>query len=160
MFSPLVFLAFASGVYVAQDGSDLSLHWDVDTDPDSLLDSGVFSSHWSVRHGPKMERCQELDLEHRRGVRIIECSQGHLVLQAPDLHVQFKSVLRARRASYRNVCQFRFPNPLPNLPRFVKGRNGVQPQAFPWAGVEEEAVRGVLGPSGGCQGPTPPSKST
>mmetsp|Transcript_48785 Transcript_48785/g.114571 ORF Transcript_48785/g.114571 Transcript_48785/m.114571 type:complete len:1327 (-) Transcript_48785:150-4130(-) len=45
-----------------EDGSDLSLHWDVDTDPDSLL---------------------ELDLEHRRGVRIIECSQGHLVLQVP-----------------------------------------------------------------------------
>ena len=25
----------------AQDGSEFSLHWDVDTDPDSLLDSAV-----------------------------------------------------------------------------------------------------------------------
>ena len=28
----------------AQDGSEFSLHWDVDTDPDSLLDSAVKSN--------------------------------------------------------------------------------------------------------------------
>jgi len=45
-----------------EDGSDFSLHWDVDTDPESLL---------------------ELDLEHPRGVRIVACGHDRLVLQVP-----------------------------------------------------------------------------
>lgn len=54
-----------------EDGSEFSLHWDVDTDPDSLL---------------------ELDLEHPR-VKILQCSRNNLVVQVPkDVLARIKQV--------------------------------------------------------------------
>jgi hypothetical protein len=43
-----------------EDGSDLSVHWDVDTDPETLL---------------------EMDLEQHNGVKILECGPDHLTVK-------------------------------------------------------------------------------
>lgn len=68
-----------------EDGSEFSLHWDVDTDPDSLL---------------------ELDLEHTRGVKILECASDRLVLQvSKDVLARLKKLEHVTASHGLHGCQ-------------------------------------------------------
>eukprot|EP00931_Biecheleriopsis_adriatica_P074692 TRINITY_DN4869_c0_g1_i1.p1 TRINITY_DN4869_c0_g1~~TRINITY_DN4869_c0_g1_i1.p1 ORF type:complete len:1392 (+),score=293.48 TRINITY_DN4869_c0_g1_i1:62-4177(+) len=61
-----------------EDGSEFSLHWDVDVDPETLL---------------------ELDLEHRNGAQMVDCGHDHLVLQLHGEALQRLDRLRHVTAS-------------------------------------------------------------
>ncbi|CAK9019755.1 unnamed protein product [Durusdinium trenchii] len=68
-----------------EDGSEFSLHWDVDTDPDTLL---------------------ELDLEHTKGVKILSCGQDHLVLQVPqDLLKRLNKLEHVTASHFLHSCK-------------------------------------------------------